>query len=249
MNESTCGFEADFLQVNFSDISDGEIMTATQLIESNSGILSPLRNTQFSDISDNELIQASAVTVAAMDNKSDACDELVKLEFSDISDDELIRPVVDNESTKPKNRFKPPVSCDEMANIIGEKFAKKTIDKSTWAVTLFGQWRAERNVRCLSDESLLYLDKPFGLMTDDELHYTVPLFLTEVLKEDGSEYPPATLRDIVLSLQKFLEVQGRNVKFLSDKFRNIRDTVDGLMKQRSRQGLGFKKKQAEASNF
>jgi hypothetical protein len=221
MTERTCDSEADFVQENFSDISDGEILTATQLIESNVGSMSLCRNPEFSDISDNELMQASAVTVAAVDSKP-----LVKLEFSDISDDELIRQAVDSASNKPKNRFKQPVSSDEMANIIGEKFAKKTIDKSTWAVTLFGQWRAERNVRCLSDKSLVYLDKPFGVMTDDELHYTVPLFLMEVLKQDGSDYPPATLCDIVLSLQKFLEVEGRNVKFLSDdKFRNIRDTL------------------------
>jgi hypothetical protein len=43
------------------------------------------------------------------------------------------------------------------------------------------------------------------------------------MKKDGSEYPPGTLRDLVLSLQKFLEVDGRNVKFLSDdKFRHVR---------------------------
>jgi hypothetical protein len=146
MTERTCDSEADFVQENFSDISDGEILTATQLIESNVGSMSLCRNPEFSDISDNELMQASAVTVAAVDSKP-----LVKLEFSDISDDELIRQAVDSASNKPKNRFKQPVSSDEMANIIGEKFAKKTIDKSTWAVTLFGQWRAERNVRCLSE--------------------------------------------------------------------------------------------------
>ena len=100
----------------------------------------------------------------------------------------------------------------------------------------------------MSEESLVYIDKPFASMTDDELIYTMPLFLTEVLKKDGTEYPPATLRDIVLSLQKFLEMQGRTVKFLSDeKFHAVRDVVDGLMKERSRQGLGLMKKQAQAS--
>ena len=189
------------------------------------------------------LITAGVVKteVPAVASVSIAC------EFSDISDDDFQMPV-GKESVMSSGRFKSPVSSAEMSKILAEKFARKTIDKATWAVTLFSQWRADRNVRCLSDDTLVYINKPFGSMTDDELIYTVPLFLTEVMKKDGTEFPPATLRDLVLSLQKFLETEGRSVKFLSDdKFCNIRDTLDGLMKQRSRAGLGLKKKQAEVN--
>jgi hypothetical protein len=35
-------------------------------------------------------------------------------------------------------RFRQPVSAVEMENIAGEKFAKQTIDKPDFAVTLFG---------------------------------------------------------------------------------------------------------------
>jgi hypothetical protein len=205
----------------FSDIADSEILSATQLMELD--IRAPCtsdkafyRNPDFSDISDDELIQASD-SVAVVDSGREQI-----------------------------SRFRNPLCETDRSNIVGEKFAKKTVEKATWAVTLFGQWRANRNVRCISDESLVYLDKPFAVMNDEELHYCLPLFLTEILKKDGSEYPPGTLRDIILSLQKFMETNGRNVKFLSDdKFRNVRDTLDGLMKQRSRQGLGMIKKQAE----
>jgi len=70
------------------------------------------------------------------------------------------------------------------------------MDKSTWAVTLFSDWRAQHNSRCLQDphtEQLVYLNKQFSQMTDDELNYSMPLFLSEVLKSDGMEYPPDTL--------------------------------------------------------
>lgn len=236
-------FPDDFEASDFSGVvlSDREILTATQLIEANVGS-SVFLPREFEDVSDEELIRASA----NVDNSTESA-EVEKPVFSDISDDEFMK-LPECELNTCSSRFRHPVTTDEMANIVGEKFAKKTIEKSTWAVTLFGQWRADRNVRCLSDSSLVYLNKPFEVMSDDELNYTVPLFLTEVLKKDGTEYPPATLRDLVLSLQKFLEVDGRFVKFLNDdKFRNIRDTLDGLMKQRSRQGLGIKKKQAEVS--
>jgi len=52
---------------------------------------------------------------------------------------------------------------------------------------LFGDWRAQRNSRCLPNPNigLVYLNKPFSQMTNDEL--------SEVLKSGGTEYPPDTL--------------------------------------------------------
>ena len=64
---------------------------------------------------------------------------------------------------------------------------------------------------------MVYTDKPFTIMTDEDLAYNVPSLVAEVLKKDGAEYPPATLRDLVLSLQKHLEVNGRRVHFLTDE--------------------------------
>jgi len=61
-----------------------------------------------------------------------------------------------------------------------------------------------------------------------------------IRKRNGDPYPATTLRQIVLSLQQFLELQGRHVKFLSGvKFRAIRDTLDALMKERAQAGVGM----------
>jgi len=99
--------------------------------------------------------------------------------------------------------FREPVSAGDMERLKSSRFPKNTVDKSTWAVTLFGEWRAQRNSRCLEDPTagLVYLNKPFSQMTDDDLNYSVPLFLGEVLKSDGTEYPPDTLRQLDLALQ------------------------------------------------
>jgi len=35
--------------------------------------------------------------------------------------------------------------------------------------------------------------RSFGLLSDDELNYVLPLFIAEVVKKDGSVFPPATL--------------------------------------------------------
>jgi hypothetical protein len=120
----------------FSDITDSDVLSATQLIES-----SLFQPNGYSVISDAEL-------GPNVDNRSDN-------EFSEISDEDLLKASSETvaEEAKQSNAvarsFRSPVSSDRIASIIGEKFAKKTVDKSTWAVTLFGQWRANRNVRCL----------------------------------------------------------------------------------------------------
>ena len=93
---------------------------------------------------------------------------------------------------------------------------------------------------------MVYLNKPFALMSDAEMNYSVPFFLAEIKKRNGDDYPAATLRHIVLCLQKFLEIQGRHVQFLSDlKFRSIRDMLDALMKQRTQAGVGVHCRQAQ----
>ena len=81
--------------------------------------------------------------------------------LSDISDEEFSKLPVDSEPLT-KSHFRKPVSLDEIEGIVGEKFAKKTVglDQAVWAVTLFGQWGAGRNTRCLADKLLLYINKP-----------------------------------------------------------------------------------------
>jgi hypothetical protein len=228
---------------DFDFISDSEILSATQLMELSlpvnnaiTGQLSVSNQSCYSDISDDDLVVASACADNLTSLTPYLQDENVAPVFAtDISDAELIHAsqAVETPITEPTNDsggrlFKNPVSVARLVEIQSEQFAKRTVDKSLWAVTLFGQWRAQRNVSCLSSSELVYIDKPFTIMTDDELAYTVPLFLAEVLKQDGSEYPPTTQRELVLSLQKHLEINGRIVHFLTDeKFRSIRVTLDG----------------------
>jgi len=88
--------------------------------------------------------------------------------------------------------------------------------------------------------------RPFGLLSDDELNYVLPLFIAEVVKKDGYVFPPASLRGLILSLQKFLEVHhGRIMKFLSDvKFKPISDTLDAVMKRSASRGVALNTRQA-----
>ena len=37
------------------------------------------------------------------------------------------------------------------------------------------------------------------------------MFITEVRKCDASDFPPATLRQLILALQKYLDINGRSL--------------------------------------
>ena len=39
----------------------------------------------------------------------------------------------------------------------------------------------------------VYINVPFVQMSEDQLLYSLPQFVTEIKKKDGNEYPPETL--------------------------------------------------------
>ena len=84
------------------------------------------------------------------------------------------------------------VSVIQFLKMICQLLSAKTLAKE--------QWRKLHGLSLCSDSGELtetygacmminpvYLEKPFAVMDDDEINYSLPLFLTEVLKKDGSE--------------------------------------------------------------
>jgi len=59
--------------------------------------------------------------------------------------------------------FKPPFTEDALHQLQHSRFAKKIVANATWAVTVFGEWRANRNRLCLeqpgSNLLYMYIDK------------------------------------------------------------------------------------------
>jgi hypothetical protein len=189
-----------------SDISDEECVKASQRFE------------MFSDISDTECVKASQrVEQTLSDEEVLRASQEVENGLKSVlpSETEVATSAVGDGLT---GRFRDPVSLEELDVVQRSRYPRKTVGNAMWAVTVFGQWRANRNARCLGgDEKCdVYLDKPFASMTVGELAYALPLFIYEVRKADGTDYPPASLRMLVLALQKFMEINGRVEKFLSD---------------------------------
>ena len=83
-------------------------------------------------------------------------------------------------------------------------------------------------------------------MTVDEINYSLSRFICEVRKVDGSEYPADTLYSIIISIQLHLEKCNLKYKLLCDtEFQQIHHTLDNIMKQRAKSGVGQTKKQAQ----
>ncbi len=74
------------------------------------------------------------------------------------------------------------------------------------------------------------------------LAFSLCAFISEVKKKDGTEFPGATLYQIIVCIQFFLQKHGIDWKILDDAdFMRLRFTLDNVMKQWAKAGLGLKK--------
>lgn len=126
----------------FSDISDDEFCQATQLLESS---LFSTNDSLFreEELSYDEIISLTPVLQnpylgqSAADETSTVARDAANVKTG----------LAENVNDR---RFREPVSEQDVSKVRDSRFAPKTVKNATWAVTLFGQWRANRNVRCFS---------------------------------------------------------------------------------------------------
>ena len=141
--------------------------------------------------------------------------------------------------------FHQPLKDKELEDLSLKNFAPDTMKKVKWAVDMFRNWRnychSHNNsfdfIQCdLDDKSSITHNLIFALV----------IFLTEVKKVDGSEFSGKTLYNILICLQFHLEAMGFGWKLLDEAmFRDVRLTLDNLMKLCTAQGLGTSVKQAQ----
>ena len=74
-------------------------------------------------------------------------------------------------------------------------------------------------------------------------------FITEVKKVDGTDFPCKTLYNIVICIHFHLETLGFGWKIIKkEAFKDIKFTLDSIMKIHTRQGLGHSVYQATVLN-
>lgn len=145
--------------------------------------------------------------------------------------------------------FAKPTSEDHLLKLSRKQFASETDKKIRWVVNMYGEWCKYRN--SVPGFDIIKLDlMNVATITKANLVYAATRFLAEVKKMDGSDFPPKTLYEILVTLQFHLETLGFSWKLLDDEaFKDLRFTLDNLMKVRCRSGLGNNVKQAQVITF
>ena len=137
-----------------------------------------------------------------------------------------------------------PLKDDEMEDLSHKNFSYETNKKIRWVLKMFREWRSYRNSSASLDNIECDLDNKESISIES-LTFAVPHFITEVKKLDGSDFPGKTLYDIVIFIQFHLESIGFAWKLLNqDTFKDVRFTLDNLMKLRTSQGIGVSVRQA-----
>ena len=138
-----------------------------------------------------------------------------------------------------------PLNSDDLEGLTKKKFSYETMKKVRWVLKMYREWRLVRNSSSLLLDIQCDLDDGNSI-NKESLVSGVCKFLTEVKKLDGSEFPGKTLYDLVICIQFHLETVGYSWKLLVDPdFKDIRFTLDNLMKLRTSQGIGTRVRKAE----
>ena len=141
--------------------------------------------------------------------------------------------------------FKEPLDDKVMETLTYKKFSDETMKKVNWVRRMYNDWRNYRN----NSEHLKSIDsdiEDINSLSQEGLCKDVAKFVTEVKKVDGSDYPARTMYDIVICIQFWLESKGVMWRLLSDGvFKDLKYTLDNVMKSRHESGIGHKVRQAE----
>ena len=96
---------------------------------------------------------------------------------------------------------------------IRSRIPKNTNKANEWALKVYEQWASFR--RDQMDTLLSDVTLPLHLTdgTNCELNYWLSKFIMEIRRQDGTDYPPNSLTNIISGIQRQLRENGRNVNF------------------------------------
>uniref|UniRef100_UPI00398EFE2D uncharacterized protein n=1 Tax=Pristiophorus japonicus TaxID=55135 RepID=UPI00398EFE2D len=126
---------------------------------------------------------------------------------------------------------------------------------TAWGVRAWDEWAKNRNnylmensMKC--DESFLYVPILSHEVAHDELNFWLCHFVEEVRRQDGSFYPPNSLRLLCCSILRYLRETCKrlDIDFFNKynvEYTEFRTVIDRQMKQLKQQGIGTVRKQAQ----
>ena len=168
----------------------------------------------------------------------------VKRKLEEVTEENKDNGEVMSGTKKVRREFKTPTDDCKLVEMSHSNFAPKSKKKMKWAVNMYCDWRVSRLQKVKVPDEIFRgnLDDLYNVGHSD-LCYALCCFISEVKKVDKTEYPPNTLKEIIVMIQMFLHEQGVYWKLLDPQchmFASLHNVVDNLMKERTAQGLGNK---------
>ena len=138
--------------------------------------------------------------------------------------------------------FKEAQTADKIHELSYKNFSDMSKKKMLWVVNLFNDWRINRMKQVLVERQIRDTDLAFvNQFSEGDLAYCLCRFICEIKKIDGDDYPPNTLREIVIMIQMYLHQNGLFWKLLDgEEFIGLRNVLDNTMKERHALGLGVR---------
>ena len=134
-------------------------------------------------------------------------------------------------------RFKNIVDEKDVEKAIVSRVPKNTSRSTNWGVGIFQEWCTERKI-----------ETQILSMSEDELNRYIARFVHEAVKKDGeTPYPPNSLYQIVVAIQRFLRENGRpEINFFDQvAFDTLQKSLDARMKELTSEGFGTNRRQAQ----
>ena len=90
---------------------------------------------------------------------------------------------------------------------------KSTQKQTDWSLSVWSQWSCYRSENLVkADECVHKLKQEFTAMTEEALLFSLPKFVAEMRKSDGSLYPPNSVYQICCGLSRALKSANRVVQ-------------------------------------
>ena len=154
--------------------------------------------------------------------------------------------VISRDDVDVEERFDRLVNDGKIEQRVRQSVPSATRYKDEWMVRAFEAWRSNRLTLGQNDNSIHRFPMPLQYMSAAELNYSISLFVFEVKKQDGTEYPGNSSHGLVCAMQRYLKSEcGKNVRFFNDDFfSKLRTSLDTVM-ECSAAGIGVHSKRAE----
>ena len=144
--------------------------------------------------------------------------------------------------------FGEPIPDNVVEEMRKKKYTLKSYANMKWCIAMYKAWSLQRS-RIFPGSIKVDLEN-VGTFSKANLVHDLSRFILETRKKNGEEFPPKTLKHIILIIQMYLSSLGFVYEFLEDPdFNRLTNCLDNKMKQNAKLGLGRTVKKAEPLEY